>query len=212
MKDSPTIPLPLHYTTLRKRSDAIGFRMPSDEATGGLIRCLVASKTSGRILELGTGTGLGACWLLDGMDVDSRLDSVELEDDYQRIARDVLSHDSRVVFYCEDGLSFLERAEDETYDFIYADTWPGKYIGFQHSLRVLRRGGILVMDDMLPQPNWPPDHPPKVEQLLRDIDALPHNFAVVKLCWFTGHIIITKMPNQSVELTLTAGAASVAHL
>ena len=54
-------------------------------------------------------------------------------------------------------------------------------------------GMDLLFDDMLPQPNWPDDHPPKVEALLQTIDELdPAAFSVVKLCWYTGHIIITK--------------------
>lgn len=174
--------------------------MPSDMATGELIRSLVASKSKARILELGTGTGLGACWLLDGMDEDSRLDSVELEASYQIIARDILSCDNRISFYCEDGLSFLGRTKDCVYDFIYADTWPGKYVGFDQSLRVLRPGGMIILDDMLPQPNWPDGHQPKVERLINEIDALSNDsFSVVKLCWHTGHIIITKRPNKAIQ-------------
>lgn len=198
MKDNPVHPLPPKYLDILERSRTVGFNMPSDEATGGLLRCLVASKRSARVLELGTGTGLGASWLLDGMDKDSHLDSVESSDEYQKIAREFLSDDPRVSLICADGLSFLEGVTAETYDLIFADTWPGKYIGFSHSLRTLSVGGILVLDDMLPQPNWPIDHPPKVEQLLREIDKLHDDFRVAKLCWSTGHILITKLhPNPA---------------
>jgi len=184
--------------------------MPSDLATDELIRCLVASKTNARVLELGTGTGLGARWLLDGMDTNSHLDPVELEEKYQNIARDILSCDDRVSFFCEDGLAFLERTADSLYDFIYADTWPGKYIGFDHSLRVLRHGGMLVIDDMLPQPNWPDDHPPKVERLLKELDDLPNDeFSVVKLCWYTGHVIITKSTTIEYDADVTQSVQSL---
>jgi predicted O-methyltransferase YrrM len=134
------------------------------------------------------------------MDHESRLISVENNEDYQAIARDCLSDDPRVTFVRDAGLRFLEQQKDDAYDFIYADTWPGKYVGFDHSLRILRPAGMIVMDDMLPQPNWPADHPPKVEALLNTIDALlPEHFQVVKLCWFTGHILITK--KGPIELT-----------
>jgi len=53
---------------------------------------------------------------------------------------------------------------------------------------------------MLPQPNWPEDHPPKVERLLREIDELSNDcFSVLKLCWQTGHIIITRKAEQGAE-------------
>jgi predicted O-methyltransferase YrrM len=38
-----------------------------------MMRSLAASKPGGRLLELGTGTGLSTAWLLDGMDAGSRL-------------------------------------------------------------------------------------------------------------------------------------------
>ena len=40
------------------------------------MRMLAASKPSGRILEIGTGTGVGTAWLLDGVDSTSRIISV----------------------------------------------------------------------------------------------------------------------------------------
>ena len=185
--------LPEAYEAIVRDSLAINYGMPSDKQTGALLRVLAASKTHGRFLELGTGTGLGAAWLLSGMDSESTLISVESNGEYQNIARKHLSKDARLTLLECDGLAYIENAKEEAFDFIYADTWPGKYIGFEHSLRILKRGGVIVLDDMLPQPNWPEDHPPKVANLLRTIDALPTDqFAVVRQCWYTGHILIAK--------------------
>ncbi|MES2309078.1 MAG: class I SAM-dependent methyltransferase [Verrucomicrobiota bacterium] len=188
-----TIEVPLFYDEILHQSQQVGFKMPSDKATGALLRALASSKPRSRFLELGTGTGLGACWLLEGMDPDSTLLSVEFDERYHRIAQKSLLHDKRLQLVLEEGLSFLEKLTDDSFDFIYADTWPGKYVGFEHSLRILKKGGIIVLDDMLPQPNWPEDHPPKVEKLLQEIDELPRNiYSVVRQCWYTGHILITK--------------------
>ena len=51
--------------------------MNSDLYTGSLLKTLVASKKSGRILELGTGGGLATSWILEGMDEQTRLVTVE---------------------------------------------------------------------------------------------------------------------------------------
>ena len=59
-------------TILRDTTDA-GFTMPSDYQTGALLRTLAASRLHARLLELGTGTGLSAAWILDGMDTASIL-------------------------------------------------------------------------------------------------------------------------------------------
>src|SRR5262245_12034152 len=46
---------------------AHGFGMASEHRVGALLRVLAASRPAGRVLELGTGTGVGAAWLLEGM-------------------------------------------------------------------------------------------------------------------------------------------------
>jgi predicted O-methyltransferase YrrM len=60
--------------------------MPSEPLLGALLRVLVASKPGGRFLELGTGTGLSTNWILDGMDADSMLVSLDNEAGVQQIA------------------------------------------------------------------------------------------------------------------------------
>jgi len=193
MKDDTINNLPPHYLDIHRESIESGFGMPSDKQTGALLRALASSKPNGLFLELGTGTGLGITWLLDGMDNRSSLVSIDKNRDYQRIAIKYLSSDPRVQIIEADGLEFIQNQQSEKFDFIYADTFPGKYFGFDHTLRILKRGGIVVLDDMLPQPNWPEDHPPKVEKLLHDIDMLSADkYSIVRMAWYTGHIIITK--------------------
>ena len=193
MKDHTLVNLPPHYADILKESMEAGFTMPSDKQTGALLRVLASSKPNSKFLELGTGTGLGITWILDGMDANSSLISIDTNGDYQRIARKHLSNEPRLKISEIDGLDFIEREESNKFDLIYADTFPGKYIGFDHTLRILKHGGIIVLDDMLPQPNWPKDHPPKVERLLREIDMLsPAHYSVIRLAWYTGHILISK--------------------
>ncbi len=58
---------------------AAGFTMASEPKTGALLSVLAASKPGGRLLELGTGTGIGTAWMLSGMDADRTLDTVDVE-------------------------------------------------------------------------------------------------------------------------------------
>jgi hypothetical protein len=46
----------------------IGFQAWCGPPVGALLRVMAAMKPGGRLLEIGTGTGVGTCWLLDGMD------------------------------------------------------------------------------------------------------------------------------------------------
>lgn len=55
------------------------------------------------------------------------------------------------------------------YDLIFADTWSGKYRMLDEALSLLLRGGLYVIDDMLPQSNWPDGHADKVDALMAEL-------------------------------------------
>ncbi len=150
-------------------TEGLGFPMASEPKVGSLLRALIASKRSSRVLELGTGTGYGTAWMLDGMDEASRLDSVDTDAAAMAIARAALAKDPRVSFHLEDGIAFLARSAAEAYDVVFADAWPGKYQRFDLTLRITKRSGIIVLDDMLPQANWPEGHQKNVDALLAAI-------------------------------------------
>jgi predicted O-methyltransferase YrrM len=186
---------PAQWSAIQQATAAHGFGMPSEALTGALLRTLAASKPGGRLLELGTGTGLATAWLLAGMDATATLISVDNDVDVQAIAQAHLGHDPRLRFVHQPGESFIEKAvaEKARYDLIFADTWPGKYWLLDETLGLLAPGGFYVIDDMLPQPNWPADHPPKVAALIADLEAR-RGVAVTKLGWASGLMIVTRQP------------------
>src|SRR5271167_1181873 len=173
------------------RTHAMGFDMASEPRTGALLRALAASKPSGQFLELGTGTGVATSWLLAGMDAHSTLTSIDTNAQVQAVAREFLGADSRLTLVLEDGLQFLRRQQPESYDFVFADAMPGKYEGLQDCLRVVKRSGFYVIDDMLPQDNWPEGHAEKVPLLLQAL-AGDDNFAIVPMSWGSGIVVAVK--------------------
>ncbi|HUV12472.1 MAG TPA: class I SAM-dependent methyltransferase [Acidobacteriota bacterium] len=191
MNDITNLSIPERLPAIEKETKDSGFSMASDYRTGSLLRTLVTTKRKGRILELGTGTGLSTCWLLDGMDEESRLTTVDNDSHFVEIAKRWLSEDSRVEFYVQDGSEFLRSQKGTKYDLIFADTWPGKYWDLDLALDLLGTGGVYVIDDMLPQENWPEDHLPKVAGLIEDLESR-RGFQVTKMNWSTGIIIVTK--------------------
>lgn len=76
------------------------------------------------------------------------------------------------------------------FDLIFADAWVGKFSHLDETLRLLKPGGLYVVDDLLEQDNWPDDHAPKVERLVADLEARG-NLVLAKLDWCTGIIIAT---------------------
>jgi len=191
MDDEPIRRRPAPLDAIEQDSLAIGFGMASEEKTGSLLRALAASKPDGRILELGTGTGVGTAWLLAGMDAGSTLVSVDHDAKAQGIARRHLGNDRRVTFVVSDGAAFLNTVTPQTFDLVFADTWPGKFTHLNEALNLVRVGGIYVVDDLLPQANWPAGHAAKVPPLMFELETRP-GFVAVKLAWASGLMMLVR--------------------
>jgi predicted O-methyltransferase YrrM len=171
---------------------ASGFSMASEPLTCSLLRTLAASKPSARFLELGSGTGLSTAWLLDGMDSRSRLTTVDNDENLLSILKKHLRSDPRLTVVCADGDDFLRSVRAQHFDFIFADTWSGKYRLLEEALELLNPTGIYVIDDMLPQPNWPDGHAEKVAALIATLEQRK-NLRVTKLSWASGVMLVTKL-------------------
>jgi predicted O-methyltransferase YrrM len=72
-----------------------------------MLRSLAASKPGGRLLELGTGTGVATAWLLDGMDARATLVSVDNDAKVQQVAKDILGQDGRLTLVTGGASEFL---------------------------------------------------------------------------------------------------------
>jgi hypothetical protein len=59
------------------------------------------------------------------------------------------------------------------------------------TLDLLDKNGFYVIDDMLPQTNWPEGHSLKVKDLLESLDGNPE-LQVTKLGWSSGVVVVTK--------------------
>jgi predicted O-methyltransferase YrrM len=195
MIDNLNLNPPSLVEAIEAASQTMGFTMASDQLTGSLLRTLAASKPAGQFLEIGTGTGLSAAWLLAGMDSASTLITVDRDEQPLAIARRFLQDDPRIAIHLADGKPFIDSllGQEQMFDFIFADSWPGKFAYLQETLLLLKIGGFYVIDDLLPQPSWPEVHPPKVARLIATLEQMD-SLHVTKLNWATGIIIATRKP------------------
>ena len=169
----------------------LGFDMASEPKTGALLRALAASKPNGTFLEIGTGTGLSAAWILQGMDDKSVLTSIDNDEDAQRVALEHLGDDTRFNLIFADGAAWLQQNQNLRFDFIFADAWPGKFSHLELALKLLNKGGMYIIDDLLPQANWPEGHAPKVPTLMEQIESLP-GFTTVRMAWASGLMLVVR--------------------
>ena len=142
-------PAPAAMPPCKAKPSAWGLRNPAMRKPAPLLRMLAASKPRGRMLELGTGVGQSAAWILDGMCPHSRLTSVDAAQRQSEAAKRVLGADRRVAFVTQDGAAFLKEC-GETFDLIFADALPGKFTHRERAIALLRPGGLYVIDDLTP--------------------------------------------------------------
>lgn len=185
---------PRQLAMIEAMSLGLNYNMASEPLTGSLLRTLVHSKPGGKFLELGTGTGVSTCWILDGMDANSTLLTVDNDMRFQNVARRALSSDARVQFFHAEGSAFIDQLcqEGQTFDFIFADAWPGKFYYLEETLALLKAGGLYIVDDLLPQPNWPHDHSSKVAIFLQHMIER-QDVMITPLMWSTGLLLATKI-------------------
>jgi len=191
MKDYLFPDLPMQYKKIARASKKLQFNMASDLYTGSLLKTLVASKPSGRILELGTGSGLATSWILSGMSKNAKLITVDNNDVLLDIAKESLA-DPRVKFVLADGHEWIKEYSGEKFDLVFADAIPGKYDLFEETLALIKVGGFYVIDDMVPQPNWPLGHSVRAKKLITMLEGRD-DVTLTKMNWSTGLVIVVKI-------------------
>lgn len=135
-------------TAARSRAAEVG--VPGvDNVTGSVLRLLAAAGGAKAVVELGTGAGVSALWLLRGMLPDGILTSVDPDTEHQRLARQTLVEagygTSRVRLITGDALAVLPRLSDDAYDMVVCDAVRAENADYlAAALRLLRPGGLVV--------------------------------------------------------------------
>ncbi len=182
---------PPHLEDIELATETLAFNMASIPTTGALLRRIASAKPAANILELGTGTGMATCWLLDGLDEDGHLVTVDIDPVVQQVAKINLGHDARVNFVEQDGTEFLHNTQTLGFDLIFADALPGKFSELDEALSLLADDGVYVCDDLLPQESWPDGHAPMVPAYIETMKSRP-DLAVEYWEWSSGILLARK--------------------
>ncbi|MEV1167275.1 class I SAM-dependent methyltransferase [Nonomuraea sp. NPDC049784] len=179
-------PPPLVTATLDRAAD---FAYSCDPAVGRLLATLAAHvPPRGRVLELGTGAGVGLAWLVSGLVPRTDATVTTVEYDGER-ASQTSSGDwpPFVRFLTGDALELLPGLG--TFDLIFADAVAGKQTGLDLTIAALNPRGMLVVDDMSPAPGtvWDSEFAAKQDAVRRTLLTherlvaveLPHGSGVI---------------------------------
>ncbi|GGL92381.1 MULTISPECIES: O-methyltransferase [Micromonospora] len=139
--------------TARRLAQEVGVDAVTPGA-GAALRLLAAAGSARAVVEIGTGTGVSGVWLLRGMRTEGVLTTIDLEIEHQRIARRIFTEagfpSGRTRIITGRALDVLPRLADGAYDLVFVDA---EATGFsacvEAALRLLRRGGVLVLNGAL---------------------------------------------------------------
>ncbi|HLG01036.1 MAG TPA: class I SAM-dependent methyltransferase [Acidimicrobiia bacterium] len=140
--------LPPRVARAIDRAHELGFQLSSEPPVGQLLSALAAAvPPSGRILELGTGAGVGLAWLVEGLNNRSDVEviTVDLDGERQRAVQ-LDAWPEFVRFEVGDGATVV--GASGTFNLVFADAPGGKTTGLDRTIAALAPGGILVVDDM----------------------------------------------------------------
>ncbi len=148
MNTTPGAPAPVQEAIAR--GERLGFELSCEPFVGQLLAVLAAGvRPDGRILELGTGAGVGLAWIVSGLGERDDVAVVTVDTDAELLSEVRQSRwPGFVRFVHGDGAEEVSRLGE--FDLIFADAPGGKLTNLEGTISALRPGGMLVVDDMDP--------------------------------------------------------------
>jgi len=129
----------------------------------GHLLCVLASHVQhGIVGEIGTGAGVGTAWMLSHIASTTRLVTVEADAERAMAARDLFRDQPNATVVHGDWSTMLAYGP---FNLLFIDAGPAKAPPIESPnaapastemiLQALCPGGIIVLDDLSPEQNWP---------------------------------------------------------
>lgn len=148
------VPEPEAMERARARGLAFDAATPVGTGAGATLRVLAAAIGARHVIEIGTGAGTSGLWVLAGMPEDGVLTTIDISPEHQRAAREAYAAagypTQRTRVITGRATEVLPRMTDGAYDMVLIDADKASYPAYvEHGIRLLRSGGVLVLDNML---------------------------------------------------------------
>ena len=183
--------IPERVLEATERAARAGFENSSEPGIGRVLMTLAAAvRPGGRVLEIGTGLGVGTAWLIEGLASGTDVQLVTIESDPQRAS---LAAETAWPEFVRPivGDAVMEIGGLGTFSLVFADAEGGKLYGFDLTLAAVEPHGILILDDMRFQGRNPMIEEGVVKarrQILAD-----ERFVCAEVNWSCGLLIATRV-------------------
>ena len=149
---------------------------------GAVLRTFAAAIDAKNVVEIGTGAGVSALWLLEGMNSEGILTSIDNEAEHQLIAKDAISQagisSNRVRLIHGNSQEVIDRLTESAYDLVLISGKPLELSAhLDRAQKLLRPGGLLIIDRAL----WndkladPTQHDPETSAIRGVVENLALN-------------------------------------
>jgi predicted O-methyltransferase YrrM len=139
----------------KSQARARGVELGTTDTTpgsGAFLRYLAFTLKAQSVVEVGTGSGVGSLWLLDGMLESGTLTSIDDEMEHTQIAKLAFAEaditQSRYRLITNTVVDVISKLTDRAYDLVVVRHNPEdlSYV-ISEAHRILRSGGTLVIDN-----------------------------------------------------------------
>ncbi|MFB2597747.1 O-methyltransferase [Herbiconiux sp. P17] len=136
----------------RSHASEVGVESVSP-AIGSQLAVVAAATAAKSIVEIGTGLGVSALWMLKGAP-DATITSIDTELEHQQVARAALLEAkvpaNRIRLITGRAGDVLPRLNENSYDLVLVDADAASVIEYvEHALRLVRRGGTVLVPHAL---------------------------------------------------------------
>lgn len=186
---------PAIVVAAQERATDIDFAFSCDDGTGRLLAVLAAAVAEGgRILEIGTGVGVGCAWMVYGLGSRTDVELVSVEFD-RRVAAAAQkgTWPSYVQLLLGDITEILPSLG--TFDLIFPDAPTGKWVGLDQTIASLRPRGILIVDDLNPKSDQPEEWSRYLQSTSQRLMSHP-DLVAVEIADLTGVILAARLADS----------------
>ena len=143
----------------RERSAELGIE-PVSEGTAALLTVLAATSSPATVVEIGTGAGVSGTALMRGLPASSVLTTIDTDAEALRAAREAFTEAghpaNRTRMITGRSRTVLPRLSSRSYDMVLIDADHASLMfHLEQAARLLRPGGLLIVNDALAQDRVP---------------------------------------------------------
>ncbi len=128
-------------------------QMQVGKMEGSFLKMLVAISGAKNILELGTFTGFSALAMAEGLPVDGKIITCDVDAETTLIAKEFWAqskHDAKIELKIGPALDTMNTFSPAFFDIIFIDADKANYTNYwEKALPLLKKNGLMIIDNVL---------------------------------------------------------------